>query len=112
MLDARGAPTLAFFEPFGSFADAPSSGMFVLWARNNKSRNRGNRCRKCAMPPMKVDVSTELDCSAAKVWNEVQKSALLLRVILAARAHKHIRSAGFAGALGRRAEGAMSRVRF
>jgi hypothetical protein len=33
------------------------------------------------MPPMKVEVSTELDCSAAKVWNEVQKSALLLRVI-------------------------------
>jgi len=30
---------------------------------------------------MKVDVSTELDCSAAKVWNEAQKSALLLHVI-------------------------------
>ena len=33
------------------------------------------------MAPMKVDVSTELDCSAAKVWSEVQKSTLLLRVI-------------------------------
>jgi hypothetical protein len=30
---------------------------------------------------MKVDVSTELACSAAKAWNEVQKSSLLLRVI-------------------------------
>jgi len=30
---------------------------------------------------MKVDVSTELNCSAVKVWNEVQKSALLLQVI-------------------------------
>ena len=33
------------------------------------------------MATMKVDVSTDLDCSAAKVWNEVQKSALLLHVI-------------------------------
>ena len=33
------------------------------------------------MAPMKVDVCTELGCSAAKVWNEVQKSALLLHVI-------------------------------
>jgi hypothetical protein len=33
------------------------------------------------MAPMKVDVSTVLDCSAAKVWSEVQKSALLLHVI-------------------------------
>jgi hypothetical protein len=33
------------------------------------------------MATMKVDVSTELDCSAAKVWNEVQTSALLLHVI-------------------------------
>jgi hypothetical protein len=30
---------------------------------------------------MIVDVSTILDCSAAKVWNEVQKSSLLLHVI-------------------------------
>ena len=30
---------------------------------------------------MKVDVSTELNCSAVKAWNEVQKSSLLLRVI-------------------------------
>jgi hypothetical protein len=30
---------------------------------------------------MKVDVSTELNCSAVKAWNEVQKSALLLQVI-------------------------------
>jgi hypothetical protein len=30
---------------------------------------------------MKVDVSTALDCSAAKAWGEVQKSALLLHVI-------------------------------
>jgi hypothetical protein len=30
---------------------------------------------------MKVDVSTELNCSAAKAWDEVQKSSLLLRVI-------------------------------
>jgi len=30
---------------------------------------------------MKVDVSTMLDCSAVKAWNEVQKSSLLLRVI-------------------------------
>jgi hypothetical protein len=30
---------------------------------------------------MKVDVSTALDCSAAKAWDEVQKSALLLHVI-------------------------------
>jgi hypothetical protein len=30
---------------------------------------------------MKVDLSTELDCSATKAWNEVQKSALLLHVI-------------------------------
>jgi hypothetical protein len=30
---------------------------------------------------MKVDVSTELDCSAVKAWNEVQKSSLLLHVI-------------------------------
>jgi len=31
--------------------------------------------------PMHVDVSTELNCSAAKAWDEVQKSSLLLRVI-------------------------------
>ena len=30
---------------------------------------------------MIVDVSTILDCSAAKAWSEVQKSALLLHVI-------------------------------
>ena len=30
---------------------------------------------------MKVDVSTELNCSAVRAWNEVQKSSLLLRVI-------------------------------
>jgi len=30
---------------------------------------------------MKVDVSTHLNCSAGKAWNEVQKSSLLLRVI-------------------------------
>jgi len=30
---------------------------------------------------MHVDVSTELNCSAAKAWDEVQKSSLLLRVI-------------------------------
>jgi hypothetical protein len=30
---------------------------------------------------MKVDVSTLLDCSAAKAWNEVQKSSLLRHVI-------------------------------
>jgi hypothetical protein len=30
---------------------------------------------------MIVDVSTILDCSAAKAWNEVQKSSLLLHVI-------------------------------
>jgi hypothetical protein len=30
---------------------------------------------------MRVDISTELGCSAAKAWDEVQKSALLLRVI-------------------------------
>jgi hypothetical protein len=30
---------------------------------------------------MKVDVSTQLDCSAAKAWSEMQKSALLLHVI-------------------------------
>jgi hypothetical protein len=30
---------------------------------------------------MKVDVSTVLDCSAAKAWNEVQKCSLLLHVI-------------------------------
>jgi hypothetical protein len=30
---------------------------------------------------MKVDVSTELNCSAIKAWNEVQKSSLLLHVI-------------------------------
>ena len=30
---------------------------------------------------MKVDVSTELNCSAVKAWNEVQKSSLLLQVI-------------------------------
>ena len=30
---------------------------------------------------MKVDVSTELNCSATKAWDEVQKSALLLYVI-------------------------------
>ena len=30
---------------------------------------------------MKVDVSTLLNCSAAKAWNEVQKSSLLLHVI-------------------------------
>jgi hypothetical protein len=30
---------------------------------------------------MKVDVSTELNCSAVKAWNEVQKSALLQQVI-------------------------------
>ena len=30
---------------------------------------------------MKVDVSTQLDCSAVKAWNEVQKSSLLLHVI-------------------------------
>jgi hypothetical protein len=30
---------------------------------------------------MKVDVSTELNCSAIRAWNEVQKSSLLLHVI-------------------------------
>ena len=30
---------------------------------------------------MKVDVSTELNCSAVKAWNEVQKSSLLLQAI-------------------------------
>jgi hypothetical protein len=30
---------------------------------------------------MRVDVSTSLNCSAAKAWDEVQTSALLLRVI-------------------------------
>ena len=30
---------------------------------------------------MKVNVSTELNCSAVKAWNEVQKSSLLLYVI-------------------------------
>jgi hypothetical protein len=30
---------------------------------------------------MKVDVSTQLDCSAVKAWNEAQKSSLLLHVI-------------------------------
>jgi hypothetical protein len=30
---------------------------------------------------MKIDVSTELNCSAAKAWDEVQKSSLLLHVI-------------------------------
>jgi hypothetical protein len=30
---------------------------------------------------MKVDVSTELSCSAVKAWDEVQKSSLLLHVI-------------------------------
>ncbi|SDR60499.1 hypothetical protein SAMN05519103_06860 [Rhizobiales bacterium GAS113] len=30
---------------------------------------------------MRVDVSTKLECTAAKAWNEVQKSSLLLRVI-------------------------------
>ena len=30
---------------------------------------------------MIVDISTTLDCSAAKAWNEVQKSSLLLHVI-------------------------------
>ena len=30
---------------------------------------------------MKVDVSTVLDCSAAKAWDEVQKSSLLVYVI-------------------------------
>ena len=30
---------------------------------------------------MKVDVSTILNCSAAKAWNEVQKSSLLIHVI-------------------------------
>src|SRR6266851_3889814 len=30
---------------------------------------------------MIVDVSTALNCSAAKAWNEVQKSSLLLHVI-------------------------------
>jgi hypothetical protein len=31
---------------------------------------------------MRVDVSTRLACSAAKAWDEVQKSALLLHVAL------------------------------
>jgi hypothetical protein len=30
---------------------------------------------------MKADLSTKLDCSAAKAWDEVQKSALLLHVM-------------------------------
>ena len=30
---------------------------------------------------MKVDVSTQLNCSAVKAWNEVQKSSLLLHVM-------------------------------
>jgi hypothetical protein len=30
---------------------------------------------------VKVDVASQLDCSAVKAWNEVQKSSLLLRVI-------------------------------
>jgi hypothetical protein len=30
---------------------------------------------------MKVDVSTQLDCSVAKAWSELQKSSLLLHVI-------------------------------
>jgi hypothetical protein len=30
---------------------------------------------------MKVDVSTQLDCPAAKAWSELQKSSLLLHVI-------------------------------
>jgi hypothetical protein len=30
---------------------------------------------------MKVDVSTELNCSAIRAWNEVQKSSLLQHVI-------------------------------
>jgi len=30
---------------------------------------------------MKVDVSTELNCSTGKAWNEVQKSSLLLQAI-------------------------------
>jgi hypothetical protein len=30
---------------------------------------------------MQVDVSTELSCSAAKAWDEVQRSSLLLHVI-------------------------------
>jgi hypothetical protein len=44
------------------------------------------------MRPMTVDESTELDCSAAKVWNEVQKSSRLLHVI---RPLARISTAGF-----------------
>ena len=53
------------------------------------------------MAPMKVDVSIELDCSAAKVWNEVQKECSPSTRHLAARAHQHVRFAGFTGTVAR-----------
>jgi hypothetical protein len=53
---------------------------------------------------MKVDVSTQLDCSAAKAWSEMQKSALLLHVI---GADNHGPAAGPSRTMARGRDGAM-----
>src|SRR5436190_16322062 len=49
-------------------------------ARLADNHKLGPQCAGAGSSAMMVDVSTVLDCSAAKAWNEVQKSSVHLHV--------------------------------